>query len=79
MGSLDHWRSTSSEWFKSESDEQASDTEGSDVEDINDAGNAKEGDVASSSVLKESENVKGNVSRNYKERGAAEVGSEQCM
>ena len=68
-------RLTSSE---SESDEQASDAEGSDVEDINDAGVAEEGDVASLSVLKESENVKGNVSRNYKECGAAEVGSEQC-
>ena len=83
MGSLDvegtisRWskgRSTSSE---SESDEQASGAEGSDVEDINDAGVAEEGDVASLSVLKENENVEGNVSRNYKERGAAEVGSEQ--
>ena len=62
----------------SESDEQASDVEGSDVEDINDAGDAEEGDVASLSVLKEIENVEGNVSRNYKERGAAQVGSEQC-
>ena len=63
---------------ESESDEQASDAEGSDVEDIYDAGDAEEGDVASLSVLKENENVEGNVSRNYKERGAAEVGSEQC-
>ena len=69
-------RLTSSE---SESDERASDAEGSDVEDINDAGVAEEGDVASLFVLKENENVERNVSRNYKERGAAEVGSEQCM
>ena len=68
-------RLTSSE---SESDEQASDAEGSDVEDINDVGDAEEGDVASLSVLKENENVEGNVSRSYKERDAAEVGSEQC-
>ena len=74
--SLGFFTSSSSE---SESDEQASGAEGSDVEDINDAGVAEEGDVASLSVLKENENVEGNVSRNYKERGAAEVGSEQCM
>ena len=63
-------RLTSSE---SESDEQASDAEGSDVEDINDAGDAEEGDVASFYVPKENENVEGKVSRNYKERGATEV------
>ena len=57
----------------SESDEQASDVEGSDVEDINDAGDAEEGDVASFYVPKENENVEGKVSRNYKERGATEV------
>ena len=60
---------------ESESDEQASDAEGFDEKAINDY--AKEGDVASLSVLKENENVERNVSRNYKERGAAEVGSEQ--
>ena len=63
-------RLTSSE---SESDEQASDAEGSDVEDINDAGVAEEGDVASLSVLKANENVERNVSKNYKECGAAEA------
>ena len=66
-------RLTSSE---SESDEKASDAEGFDEKDIND--DAEEGDVASLSVPKENENVEGHVSKNYKERGAAEVCREQC-